>query len=126
DLLLEKKLLTSPLTDEVHKVARVPTITILFQLDARRIGYVFAFLYEAGLMSTSSESIVSLRQANLTEINFSQAVIDKADLREANLRRANLSEARLRGTNLRNADLNNANLRGADLTNANLNKANLS
>ena len=50
-LLLENQLLTSP-TDEVRMVARVPTIAILFLLDARRIGNVFAFLCESGLMST--------------------------------------------------------------------------
>src|SRR6266566_3236374 len=55
ELLLEKSLATSP-SDEVRNVARVRTTTILFQLDARRIGYVFAFLREAGLMSTKSNS----------------------------------------------------------------------
>ena len=50
---------------EVRNVARVRTITILFQLDARRIGYVLAFLCEAGLMSTTPEdSIVSLKHAH--------------------------------------------------------------
>lgn len=51
ELLLEKKLHSSVspyeilnlAQDEVRNVARVRTITILFQLDARRIGYVFAF-----------------------------------------------------------------------------------
>src|SRR5258708_5037219 len=69
ELLLEKQLHspTSPYEirnvtrDEVRNVARVRTITILFQLDARRIGYVFAFLREAGLMSTTSESIVTFK-----------------------------------------------------------------
>ena len=73
-LLLEKELGSSP-TDAVKNVARVRTITILFQLDARRIGYVFAFLREAGLMSNTSESIVSLKDADLSNINFNQASI---------------------------------------------------
>jgi uncharacterized membrane protein len=40
ELLLEKKLRDSAEEDEVRKIARVRTITILFQLDARRIGYI--------------------------------------------------------------------------------------
>src|SRR5438552_2621870 len=47
ELLLEKQLLTSD-SEEVRNVARVRTTTVLTQLDARRIGYVFAFLREAG------------------------------------------------------------------------------
>lgn len=38
-----------PEYEQARKIARVRTITILFELDARRIGYVFAFLREAGL-----------------------------------------------------------------------------
>jgi uncharacterized protein YjbI with pentapeptide repeats len=125
ELLLNKKLRTSKPDAEVRIVARVRTITILFQLDARRIGYVFAFLREAGLMSTSSESIVSLKQAYLNNINFSQAVIDEADLREAYLSNANLSGAMLYGANLSGATLYAANLSGAYLYKANLSGADL-
>jgi hypothetical protein len=82
ELLLEKKLRDSVEDDEVRNIARVRTITILFQLDARRIGYVFAFLSESGLMSTKpNESIVSLKDADLRNINFSQAALFGADLR---------------------------------------------
>src|SRR5215469_4624297 len=113
ELLLEKQLhspaspyeIRNVTRDEVRNVAQVRTITILFQLDARRIGYVFAFLREAGLMSTTSESIVSLKQANLTEINFSQAVITEVDLRDTILYKANLSGAFLLEANLSRAFL---------------------
>src|SRR5260370_26499808 len=74
ELLLEKGLATKPIEEarDARNLARVRTITILFQLDARRIGYVFAFLREAGLMSSkSNSSIVSLSHANLNNINFS-------------------------------------------------------
>src|SRR6266700_7666499 len=37
-----------PEYEQVRNVARVRTITVLTQLNARRIGYVFAFLREAG------------------------------------------------------------------------------
>ncbi len=134
ELLLEKQL-HSPASpyeilaitrDEVRNVARVRTITILVQLDARRIGYVFAFLREAGLMSTTSESIVSLKGANLTKINFSQARIEQADLSKANLNDADLSKADLSGANLSQAILREAYLLGADLSGANLLGADLS
>src|SRR5258708_7500485 len=136
ELLLEKKLATSP-SEEASNVARVRTITLLFQLDARRIGYVFAFLREAGLMSAYSDSsIVSLSQANLNKIdlsqanlseaNLSEANLSKANLSKANLSKANLSEANLSQANLSQADLNNTNLRQADLRQANLRQANLS
>jgi hypothetical protein len=130
ELLLEKQLHSPTPPDEARNVARVRTITILSQLDTRRIGYVFAFLREAGLMSTTSESIVSLKQANLNTINFSQAQIDRVDLRDANLSKANLSKADLTYANLseailQEADLSEAILYGADFTRANLTSANL-
>ena len=110
-------------------VARVRTITVLTQLDARRIGYVFAFLREAELMSaTKDDNAINLKNADLHTVDWSQA-----DLRGANLSEANLSEAiffsniyvprALGGTlvipnhaNLSGADLSGANLRGAKVT----------
>src|SRR5260221_389030 len=125
ELLLEKKLATSP-SEEASNVARVRTITILFQLDARRIGYVFAFLREAGLMSAYSDSsIVSLSQANLNKIDLSQANLSETNLSEANLSEANLSKTNLRQANLRQANLRQANLSEADLSEADLSEANL-
>jgi hypothetical protein len=74
ELLLEKGLGKSSPKDEVRTIARVRTITILFQLDARRIGYVFTFLQEAGLMSSEAGSnIVSLSGADLSRANLSGA-----------------------------------------------------
>ena len=125
ELLLEKSLATSP-SDEARNVARVRTITTLFQLDARRIGYVFAFLREARLMSAYSDSsIVSLSQANLNKIDLSQANLFEANLFEANLREADLGKADLHIANLRQANLREANLREADLSEADLREANL-
>lgn len=136
ELLLKEKLRSSAVDAEVRNVARVRTITILFQLDARRIEYIFAFLREARLMSATSDSIISLKQANLSTINFSQAHIGQADLSKANLNKANLrgaalSDADLQGADLTGVDLIYANLSGAalsdaDLSNAYLSKADLS
>ncbi len=131
ELLLKEKLRSSAVDAEVRNVARVRTATILFQLDARRIGYVFAFLLESGLMSTKpNDSIVSLSQTNLSKINLSEANLRGADLggailREADLREADLGEANLHGADLHGAWLSEANLSGASLREAILSGANL-
>src|SRR5258708_6763834 len=118
ELLLEKHLRTSQPDDEVRTIARVRTITILFQLDARRIGYVFAFLRAAGLMSNTSESIISLKKADLRKINFSHTSLQDTDLSEVNL-----SESDLSGANLREVDLSRADLqRATDITSEELEK----
>ena len=133
DLLLKEQLRSSAVdADEARKVARARTITILYQLDARRIGFVFAFLREAGLMSiVPDSSIVSLSQADLSKINLSQADLRNSNLSAVNLKGANLREAELIGANLSHADLSHAdlshaNLSGAILLNANLSNADLS
>src|SRR6266567_2396996 len=121
ELLLKEKLRSSAVDAEVRNMARVRTITTLFQLDARRIGIVFAFLLEAGLMSNKpNSSIVSLSQADLTNINLSHA-----NLENANLYNANLSNADLTSAYISEANLSKAHLLNADLSNANLSKANL-
>jgi Pentapeptide repeats (8 copies) len=87
ELLLKESLRTSP-SEEVRNVARVRTITVLTQLNARRIGHVFTFLREAGLMSTASTSnVVSLKHANLRAVKWGQA-----DLSDANLSGAIFSQ----------------------------------
>src|SRR5438132_554728 len=125
ELLLEKDLATKP-TDAARDVARVRTITILFQLDARRITYVFAFLREAKLMFIEpNTSIVDLNKANLNEINLSDADLLRANLSGVNLSRADLLGANLREANVTGVNLTEADLRGADLRGANLREANL-
>jgi len=117
-------------------VARVRTITVLTQLDARRIGYVFAFLREAELMSaTKDDNAISLKNADLHAVDWSQADLCGADLRGANLSGANLSGAiffsiiyvpRAFGGTIvipNRADLSGANLRGAKVTDEQLAKA---
>jgi len=77
ELRLEKGLGKSSPKDEVRTIARVRTITNLFQLDARHIGYVFTFLQDAGLMSSEADSnIVSLRGADLSRANLKGAIPD--------------------------------------------------
>lgn len=137
ELILEKKLLDSAEEDKVRKIARVRTITVLAQLNARRIGYVFAFLREAGLMSTTPNScVVSLKDANLRAVKWGQAeltsailsgaILSDADLSGAFLSQADLSRVRLRDANLSGAHLSQINLSGAILIRADLSGANLS
>lgn len=126
ELLLHEDLLKSRPGDKFRSIARVRTITLLCQLDARRIGYVFSFLRESELMSSDSEeNIVSLYRADLEKINFSKARLNFANLSGAKLSNADLSEAELFGANLRKADLSYADLRRADLRKANLSDADL-
>jgi uncharacterized protein YjbI with pentapeptide repeats len=131
ELLLKEQLRSSEVDAEARNVARVRTITVLTQLDARRIGYVFAFLRESGLMSTTSnDNVVSLGGADLHAVNWSQADLRGAnlfgaDLSEASLSGAKLSHAILSQANLSQADLIRANLIGADLSGANLHEADL-
>jgi len=120
-----------PENKHVRNVARVRTINVLTQLDGRRVGYVFAFLREAGLMSTTSnDNVVSLSGADLHAVDWSQADLRGANLRGANLSGANLSGAifssiiyvpRALGGTIpipNSADLSGANLRGANLSGA--------
>jgi uncharacterized protein YjbI with pentapeptide repeats len=132
ELLLGKKPDGSP-SEEASHIARVRTITVLTQLNAQRIGYIFTFLREAGLMSTASttRSMVSLKDADLRAVEWGQASLSGANLSGANLNTADLSDADLANadlseTHLVNANLSGVNLINANFINANLNSANLS
>jgi uncharacterized protein YjbI with pentapeptide repeats len=119
ELLLHEKLRDSAEDDEARKIARVRTITVLTQLDARRIGYVFTFLREAGLMSeTSHNNVMSLSGADLHGVNWSQANLGLSNLSYASLREANLSYANLAYANLSNVKLIYADLERVNLMNA--------
>jgi hypothetical protein len=121
ELLIKENLLTSP-TKEVRKVATVRTISVLTQLDARRVGYVFDFLRESGLLTHSpGGSVIEFSRANLRNINWSKADLFHISLFEADLTGANLSGAELYGaslvaTNLYKSKLRQAILEDADLT----------
>ena len=134
ELLLEKDLRTSQADTlagvEVRNVARTRTISVLRQLDVRRVSDVFTFLHEAGLMNLLTPIII-LKDADFSNVNWGGATLSEANLNEANLSGANLSganlsEATLVGANLSGAKLNKANLSEAYLSGAKLNKADLS
>ena len=124
ELLLHEKLRESKPEDEVRKIARVRTLTVLPRLDGERKRSVLQFLRESGLIDTD-KLIVDLREANLSMANLAFTTLTKADLTKADLggailKYANLTGASLNEASLMFADLEGANFTGADLTGANL------
>ncbi len=129
ELLLEKKLRKSAKDDEIRKIARARTLTVLPRLNSVQKRSILQFLYESSLLD-KDKCIVDLAEADLSRaylssINLSKAEISKANLDGVDLTRANLSGANLTGSYLIKADLNIANLSGANLTEANFTGADL-
>jgi uncharacterized protein YjbI with pentapeptide repeats len=107
ELLLHEKLRESGGDDEVRKIARVRTLTVLPRLDANRKGSVLQFLHESSIIHKDKQ-IIDLRDADLSGANLSDAILSDANLSGAKLTDANLNEADLSGANLLNADLSEA------------------
>ena len=129
ELLLHEKLRDSAEEDEVRKIARVRTLTILPRLDANRKRSVLQFLYESDLIN-KGKSIIVLRDADLSDAymyraNLERANLERANLERANLTYANLSEAYMQVAYLFRADLSAANLSEADLSYANMERADM-
>jgi uncharacterized protein YjbI with pentapeptide repeats len=136
ELLLDKQLRESKPDDEVRKIARVRTMTVLRGLDPMRKGSVLQFLYESGLISGDKDKVVihlqeaDLNGANLTRVFLNGVNLSRVDLNEAILHRTKLTNAileftDLRGANIREADLIRCDLSRADLREADLTSANL-
>src|SRR5713101_5369096 len=135
ELLLAKNLRSSTEDEEVQKIARVRTLTVLRRLDAERKGSVLQFLQESGLIGKDKRVIhltganligANLIGANLSGANLSGVYLSRADLSGADLSKANLSGVVLSGADLSLANLIGANLSGVYLSKANLSGANLS
>src|SRR5216684_188993 len=135
ELLLAKNLRSSTEDEEVQKIARVRTLTVLRRLDAERKGSVLQFLQESGLIGKDKRVLnltganligANLIGANLSGANLSGVYLSRADLSGADLSKANLSGVVLSGADLSGADLSGVYLSGAYLFLANLSKANLS
>ncbi len=119
ELLLEKELRSSLPDAEVRKIARACTISVLTQLDTKRVGFVFAFLREAGL-TDESNPIVDLNQADLRGVVWKGADLSYANLSGARLAKANLSRTSLVRANLSKAHLGYTDLSFDDLDSADL------
>jgi uncharacterized protein YjbI with pentapeptide repeats len=146
--LIEQNLDRSQQSDNISKVARARTLTILSGADdpivKRR---VIQFLHETNLIRAreqpSDEPPISMKGAdlrgsdlyiarqsstNLSGTDLSNDVLSgvdlsDSDLRDANLENTDLSQTALVDTNLSNANLRGANLSGADLEGAILERA---
>src|SRR5260370_645908 len=110
ELLLAKNLRSSTEDEEVQKIARVRTLTVLRRLDAERKGSVLQFLQESGLIG-KDKRVIHLTGANLIGAN-----LIGANLSGANLSGVYLSRADLSGADLSKANLSGANLRAALVT----------
>jgi hypothetical protein len=127
ELLLHEKLRNSAEEDELRKIARVRTLTILRRLDAARNRTLLDFLFESDLIRRKADTdIIKLEGANLSKVELEGADLQEAKLERANLFNAQLHEAKLQGAKLQGADLWVANLTGANLINTNLINTNLS
>ncbi len=127
ELLLEKKLRESDPNAEVRTVARVRTLSMLYQLNTRRINYMLAFLRESGLIANDPDtSIVSLRKADLRQVDLRDVDLHGLDLSETSFWEANLSGAYINKANLSGASFFKANLTGTNFRKSNLSKADLS
>ncbi len=86
-----------------------------------------AFFYQANLseinLSNAILCFTHLGRADLSHTNLNHARLDGARLSDANLSGANLSEASLFGTDLTGANLDRTRLTGADLSKANFSEA---
>ncbi len=121
--------------DEVRTLARARTLAVLARLDGELKGSIVRFLSEAALIQkekganeehVTSEPVISLSGANMSEADLSWVHLGGAVLNRADLSMTNMSGAGLRGANLSWANLSEAGLRGADLLGANLSMTNMS
>ena len=131
ELLLEKKLRRSQPNDEVRKIARIRTLTVLHRLDGKRQRSVLQFLYESDLIK-KGDCIIDLKGVDLSKSDLRRGNLREADLRGVILCGADFTKAILCGADLRGvnftkatlceADLSESILRGADLSGADLTK----
>jgi uncharacterized protein YjbI with pentapeptide repeats len=129
ELLLGKNLRDSQPEDEVRKIVRVRTLTILRRLDAKRRVDVLHFLQEAGLID-KDKPIISLKEADLSEVFLSSVTDGQANFRGINLSGAMLAGASIMFANLTGADLSGtvffeAHVSSTKLIETNLSEANL-
>ncbi len=98
-MLLHENLRESKPENEVRKIARVRTLTVLRRLDGLRKGSVLQFLHESGLID-KDKRIIDLRGAHLDGAYLDHADLRGASLEDACLAGAYLFEAHLARTNI--------------------------
>jgi hypothetical protein len=122
ELLLIHRLRASAEDNEIRKIARARTLTVLPRLDRKRKRSLLQFLYESCLIEKVNR-IVDLTGADLNGANLSGADLSGADLSGTNLSGANLNGANLSGANLSGAFLGEVKLNRAIVTLEQLEKA---
>ncbi|MHB8856485.1 MAG: pentapeptide repeat-containing protein [Bellilinea sp.] len=150
DVLLTLNLEDAGIKQDASVISTARTLTLLQTLDPDRKSLVLKFLYEAKLIK-GDNPFISLRRADLRQINYDLSSLSHADLSSvdfeqatfekigfenamltaSNLRRstlafASLIKANLEYSNLDEADFYRANLREASLIRASARKINLS
>jgi uncharacterized protein YjbI with pentapeptide repeats len=123
-LLLEHQLRESKEDSEQRSIARSRTLTTLRRLNSERKAALVLFLYESKLISHNA-AVISLLNANLSEITLESARLVNAHLEGAHLIDAHLTGAHLEGAHLGDAHLVRAHLEGAHLEGAHLEGAHL-
>ena len=90
--LLHEKLRESEPENEIRKIARVRTLTVLSQLDTRRKNLVLTFLREIKLIASEPEmTIISFSSADLSRVDFKDVYFSDINLSKANLSKADLT-----------------------------------
>jgi uncharacterized protein YjbI with pentapeptide repeats len=119
ELLLHENLRKSKPENEVRKIARVRTLTVLARLDGKRKRNLLLFLYDAGLIDRGHQ-IIDVSDADLSEADLSEVTLYRyRTIKDSSPVGGRITitaaNADLSGVNLRNATLNGANLNGVKL-----------
>ena len=80
ELILEKKLRDSAEEDEIRKIARVRTLTVLRRLDPIRKASVIQFLHESGLIDKDADVLQSVYESGLINKDTRIISLEGADL----------------------------------------------
>lgn len=124
---METLLLTENLGQQITNegavvVAQTLTLTVARRIDVERRAIMLSFLHDAGLIQ-AGQSIVHLRDVDLSNARLEKSDLSGADLSGVELRGAVLSESDLSGANLSETDLTCATLQQADLMGAAMSNA---
>jgi uncharacterized protein YjbI with pentapeptide repeats len=122
---IETGLLDTEPNAQRRNIARARTLLTLRSLDEDRKMLLLQFIYEAGLIN-NSDTVISLQQANLSNLDLDRAFLSQINLQETVLSNIGLAGAKLQGANFSVAELSQAALGNAFLFEANLNRADLS
>jgi len=117
ELLLERHLRESHPEDEVRKIARARTLTVLPRLDGMRKRNVLQFLYESGLINKSGP-IVELSGADLWQADLNGIYLRDAHLGGSLCWKVDFSDAFLHGAYLGGIQFREVTWNGADLSEA--------